>query len=83
MLTADVEAVPDVHRETQELAVDGNRLAARLINTRTPVKESLGVPPSGSSFEIAEFAIYEVRDGRFIHISAHRAGATLLKQLAG
>jgi predicted ester cyclase len=83
VLTGDVEAVPDFHWETQELAVDGNRLAARLINTGTPVKEWLGVPPSGSSFEIVEFAIYEVRDGRFIHMSALHDGASLLRQLAG
>jgi len=49
-----VDAVPDFHWETQELAVDGDRLAARLINTGTAVKEWLGAEPPGNPFEIVE-----------------------------
>ncbi len=78
---ADVEAVPNLHWELEELLFDGDRLAARLVNTGTPVKEWLGVAPSGASFEIVEYAIYQVRDGRFVHMTAlHDAGA-LLRQL--
>ncbi|WP_236583559.1 ester cyclase [Streptomyces sp. MBT53] len=32
----DVDAVPDLHWELQELIFDGDRLAARLVNTGTP-----------------------------------------------
>ncbi|WP_113701722.1 ester cyclase, partial [Nonomuraea lactucae] len=49
---ADVDAVPDLHWELKELLFDGDRLAARLINTGTPVKEWLGVAATGASFEI-------------------------------
>ncbi|MGI3227623.1 ester cyclase [Streptomyces sp. GTA36] len=66
----DVDAVPDLHWELKELLFDGDRLAARLINTGTPVKEWLGVAPTGASFEIVEYAIYQVRDGRFVHMTA-------------
>jgi predicted ester cyclase len=77
------DAVPDFHWDTRELAVDGDRMAARLINTGTPVKEWLGAAPSGRPIEIVEYAIYTVRDGRFRHMSAmHDAGA-LREQLAG
>ncbi|MTD53099.1 ester cyclase [Amycolatopsis pithecellobii] len=78
---ADVDAVPDLHWELKELLFDGDRLAARLINTGTPVKEWLGVPPSGASFEIVEFAIYQVRNGRFVHMTALHDAGELLRQL--
>jgi predicted ester cyclase len=81
--TVDVDAVPDLHWGLQELAFDGDRLAARLINTGTPVKEWLGVAPTGASFEIVEYAIYRVRDGRFLHMSALRDAESMRRQLAG
>jgi len=80
---ADVDAVPDLHWELKELLFDGDRLAARLVNTGTPVKEWLGVAPTGASFEIVEFAVYQVRDGRFVHMTALHDAADLLRQLAG
>jgi predicted ester cyclase len=78
---ADVDAVPDLHWELEELLFDGDRLAARLVNTGTPVKEWLGVAPSGASFEIVEYAIYQVHDGRFVHMTALHDAGELLRQL--
>jgi predicted ester cyclase len=80
---ADVAAVPDLHWELQELLFDGDRLAARLVNTGTPVKEWLGVEPTGASFKITEYAIYQVRNGRFVHMTALHDAAEMLRQLAG
>jgi predicted ester cyclase len=80
---ADVDAVPDLHWELKELLFDGDRLAARLVNTGTPVKEWLGVAPSGASFEITEYAIYQVRDGRFVHMTALHDAGELRRQLTG
>ncbi|MET7689571.1 ester cyclase [Streptomyces sp. NPDC005483] len=79
----DVDAVPDLHWELKELLFDGDRLAARLVNTGTPVKEWLAVPPTGASFEIAEYAIYQVRNGRFVHMTALHDAGELLRQLTG
>ncbi|MFF3754553.1 ester cyclase [Streptomyces sp. NPDC002018] len=78
----DVDAVPDLHWELKELLFDGDRLAARLINTGTPVKEWLGVAPTGASFEIVEYAIYQVRDGRFVHMTALHDAGEMRRQLA-
>ncbi|MEU8381526.1 ester cyclase [Streptosporangium sp. NPDC048865] len=78
---ADVDAVPDLHWEVRELLFDGDRLAARLVNTGTPVKEWLGVAPTGASFEITEYAVYQVRDGRFVHMTALHDAGELLRQL--
>ncbi|OZM75428.1 ester cyclase [Pseudonocardia sp. MH-G8] len=83
VLKGDADAVPDFHWELQEFAVDGDRLAARLINTGTPVKEWLGAVPTGVSFEIVEYAIYQVRGGRFVHMTALHDAEVLQRQLAG
>lgn len=77
------DAVPDFHWETQELAINGDSLAARLINTGTPAKEWLGAAPTGKSVEIVEYAIYRIRDGKFLHMSAIHDAEALQKQLAG
>ncbi|MFJ6541870.1 ester cyclase [Streptomyces sp. NPDC091385] len=77
----DVDAVPDLHWELRELLFDGDRLAARLVNTGTPVKEWLGVAPTGASFEITEYAVYQVRDGRFVHMTALHDAGELRRQL--
>ncbi|MFD9701683.1 ester cyclase [Lentzea sp. NPDC059081] len=78
---ADVDAVPDLHWELQELLFDGDRLAARLVNTGTPVRDWLGVPASGAAFEITEYAIYQIRDGRFVHMTALHDAGELRRQL--
>ncbi|WP_394618730.1 ester cyclase [Lentzea sp. JNUCC 0626] len=78
---ADVDAVPDLRWELEELLFDGDRLAARLVNTGTPMKEWLGVEPTGASFAITEYAIYQVRDGRFVHMTALHDAGELRRQL--
>ncbi|GAB2569005.1 ester cyclase [Kribbella endophytica] len=82
-LNSIVDAVPDFHWETQELALNGDSLAARLINTGTPAKEWLGAAPTGRSIEIVEYAIYRIRDGKFQTMSALHDAEALQRQLAG
>jgi predicted ester cyclase len=74
-------AVPDFHWELDELLIDRDRLAARVINTGTPEKEWLGVAPTGRSFTIVEYAIYRVRDGRFVHMTNLHDSADVRRQL--
>ncbi|PGH47272.1 ester cyclase [Streptomyces sp. Ru87] len=82
-LNSIVDAVPDFHWEVQELAVNGDSLAVRAINTGTPAKEWLGAAPTGKPIEIVEYAIYRVRDGKFVHMSAVHDAEALHQQLAG
>ncbi|WP_210592859.1 ester cyclase [Streptomyces sp. GESEQ-35] len=77
------DAVPDLHWEALELAISGDSLAARLINTGTPAKEWLGAVPTGKSIEIVEYVIYRICDGKFLHMSALYDAEALQKQLAG
>lgn len=76
-----VDAVPDFHWEIQELAVDGDSIAVRAINTGTPTKEWLGVAPTGKSIQIVEYAIYRMREGKFLHMSAVHDAEALHEQL--
>lgn len=39
------DAVPDFTWRVKDLAIDGDRVAARLFNKGTPAKEWFGVPP--------------------------------------
>jgi len=82
-LNSIVDAVPDFHWEIKELAIHGDSIAVRAINTGTPTKEWLGAAPTGKSIEIVEYAIYRVLDGKFLHMSAVHDAETMQMQLAG
>ena len=81
VLNHEIDAVPDLHWEVEELLFDRDRIAVRATNTGTPVKEWLGVPPSGASFEIVEYAIYKVSDGRFVQMTSLHDSSEMLRQL--
>lgn len=83
VITAELDAVPDLSWELTDLRIHGDDLAARLVNTGTPVKAWLGVAPTGASFEIVENAVYRVRVGRFIHMANVHDSETLKQQLGG
>ena len=77
------DAVPDFHWETLDIAINGEVVAVRATNTGTPVKEWLGVPPAGKPINIEEYAIYTIRDGKFLHMSAVHDAETMRRQLVG
>jgi predicted ester cyclase len=76
-----VDAVPDIRWEVDELLIDRDGIAVRAINTGTPAREWLGVPPSGASFKIVEYAIYKVKDGRFVQMTNLHDSAEMQRQL--
>lgn len=75
-------AVPDLHWTLTKLIVDGDRIGAQLVNTGTPTQEFVGATPTGASFEVVEYAVYEVRDGRFLHMAAIHDAESIKQQLA-
>jgi predicted ester cyclase len=81
VLSGIVDAVPDIRWEVDELLFDRDGIAVRAINTGTPTKEWLGVAPTGKSFEIVEYAIYTVRDGRFVQMTNLHDSAEMVRQL--
>ncbi|GAA4667812.1 ester cyclase [Frondihabitans cladoniiphilus] len=81
VLKGIVDAVPDIRWDVEEILFDRDGIAVRAVNTGTPTKEWLGVAPTGNSFEIVEYAIYKVRDGRFVHMTNLHDSAEMLRQL--
>jgi len=79
----EVGAVPDLHWVLTNLIIDGDRLGAQLVNTGTPAKPFVGVKPSGKSFEVVEYAVYQVVDGRFKHMAAIHDAEEVARQLGG
>ncbi|WP_052852871.1 ester cyclase [Streptomyces avicenniae] len=63
------DAVPDFTWRVQDLAVEGDRVAARLFNRGTPAKEWFGLAPTGATVEYGEYAFHKVRDGRFYEMN--------------
>ena len=61
--------MPDHQWQIVDLFVDGERIAARLRNSGTPIKESFyGRNDKGQSVEFTEFASYKTRNGKFIEM---------------
>jgi predicted ester cyclase len=81
VLRDEVASVPDLHWVLTNLIVDADRLGAQLINTGTPAKRFVGVDPTGASFEVVEYAVYQVVDGRFKHMAAIHDAETVKRQL--
>ena len=81
VLRDEAGSVPDLHWVLTNLIIDGDRLGAQLVNTGTPAKEFVGVKPTGKSFEVTEYAVYQVIDGRFKHMAAIRDAEEVQRQL--
>lgn len=77
----EVDAVPDLHWELINLIIDGDRLGAQLVNTGTPARTFVGAEPTGASFEVVEYAVYQVIDGRFKHMAAIHDAEEVARQL--
>ncbi|MET8092223.1 ester cyclase [Micromonospora sp. NPDC005220] len=58
-------------------------MAARLIDTGTPIAQWNGLAPTGASVKFAETAFYEVQDGRFKNMWYLMDADTVRRQLAG
>jgi predicted ester cyclase len=74
-------AVPDLHWQLTNLIIDGDRLGAQLVNTGTPARTFVGVEPTGASFAVVEYAVYQVIDGRFKHMAAIHDAEAVARQL--
>ena len=66
----------DFHNDVQELVVDGDRAAARLLYSGTHVGAFAGLPATGRRFTYAGAAFFTAADGRL-------ASAWVLGDLAG
>ncbi len=59
-------AFPDYHWELQELVVEEDRLAARLIGQGTHTGPFSGIAPTGRKVSTQELVIYRFADGKIV-----------------
>lgn len=82
-LHALVAAMPDFVWHLQDLIIEGDRVAARLVDEGTPEKEWLGLAPTGAKVEFAECAFYELRVGRFADLWNQFDAGAVQRHLGG
>lgn len=82
-MKGQMDAVRDFVWSLQDLVVEGDRAAAHLTNTGTPVKTWLGLEPTGASVKFNEYAFYRFRDGRFYEVWYLHDAQAIEQQLHG
>lgn len=63
-----MHAVDNFTWRLDDVVAEGDKVAARLTDTGTPVRTWLGLGPTGESVTFSEFAFYQFRYGRFEHM---------------
>lgn len=76
-------AMPDYQVEVLQLTISGDTIGSHAITRGTPIKEWLGVPPTGKAIEINEVTVYKIVDGKFTQMSNVWDIDALKEQLAG
>lgn len=61
-----IDALPDIHWDLQQLIVDGNWLAARLVTTGTHQGTFRDLAPTGRRVSIQELVVYRWDGERFV-----------------
>jgi predicted ester cyclase len=64
LISADIAAIPDLFYDVRLLVVDEEQVACRLRFDCTPVRDFLGLSPTGKRVSFAEHVFYRFRDGR-------------------
>ncbi|MCY1143667.1 ester cyclase [Actinoplanes sp. Pm04-4] len=77
-----VDSVQNYFWHLDDLIIEDGRVAARLTVTGTPVKEWLGLQPTGRDVTFTECSFYQFRDGRFDHMWYVLDFPAIRKQLA-
>ncbi len=78
-----VDSVRDYTWRLDDLVIEGERAAARLTVTGTPVREWRGLQPTGRDVTFTECAFYHFRDGRFERMWYLLDTRAIEEQLAG
>ncbi len=77
-----LDSVQNFTWRLDDLIIEGDRVAARLTDTGIPVKEWLGLQPTGRDVTFTEYAFYHFRDGRFERMWYLLDAQTIEKPLA-
>jgi steroid delta-isomerase-like uncharacterized protein len=61
------QAFPDLKTETEDLIIDGNRVAWFFKVSGTQRGGFMGLPPTGKAFSVPSVFYYVLRDGQIVH----------------
>ena len=81
LLTAFRTAFPDLHVTSDDILVDGDRIAVRWTARGTHQGELLGIPATGKQVTITGIDILRVADGKIVERWAEDNGLALMQQL--
>jgi aspartyl-tRNA synthetase len=76
-----VTAFPDYRWDLRHLLIDDDWISAHFLDTGTHRGKFLGVPATGRSVRIQEFAIYRLAAGKFAEVWVTADNHQLLQQL--
>lgn len=76
-------AFPDIHFETQDFIVEGDRVVVRTTATATHEGEFFGIPPTGRAVEFRTIDIHRVVDGRIVETHHVEDLLSVLIQVGG
>jgi len=76
-----VDAFPDYRWNLRHLLVEDELISAHFLDTGTHRGTFLGIPATGRSVSIQEFAIYRMQGGRFAEVWVTAENYELLQQL--
>jgi predicted ester cyclase len=63
VLTLGRQIAPDTQITIESPIINGDDLAARIVRTGTQVKAWMGIPPTGASARLREYAFYHFKNG--------------------
>jgi predicted ester cyclase len=78
-----VAIFPDYHWELRHLAVDGEWIAAHLLDSGTQALAFRDVAPAGHRFVAPEFAFYRVLKRRIVEVWGRADERAMIEQLRG
>ena len=81
-IKTNLDAVDDFAWHLEDIVVEGERVSVRLADTGTPVKNWLGMQPTGAHVAFAEFGVYHFREGRIEQMWYLLDSQTIEQQLA-
>jgi predicted ester cyclase len=76
-----IDAFPDYRWNIRHLLVEDELISAHFLDTGTHRAAFLGIPATGRSVSIQEFAIYRLHGGRFAEVWVTADNYELLQQL--
>ena len=75
------DAVPDLNLEPDDVIADGDKVMVRFKISGTNAGSLFGMAPTGKTFEMDEYFVARVQDGKIVEIWSQQDRLSMLQQL--